>query len=103
MRSLTIVINCWHRWMPLWAAQSNRRALPIRTACLATMTARLVNDGHAVKPVLVRSIEGEGNKIPEWPMLGFHKPYLDLIQKGMTEVVNNPRGTGHNFSIKESP
>jgi penicillin-binding protein 2 len=62
---------------------------------LATMTARLVNSGKAVKPVLVRSIEEEGNKIPEWPDTGFRKPYLELVRKGMVEVVNNPRGTAH--------
>src|SRR3989338_3554229 len=44
---------------------------------LATMTARLANGGKAVKPVLVRSVEEEGNKIPDWPKAGFSKPHLD--------------------------
>jgi penicillin-binding protein 2 len=70
---------------------------------LAAMAARIANGGKAVKPVLVRSIEDEGNKIPEWPMLDFKKPYLDLVRKGMTEVVNNPRGTAHGSAIKEQP
>ena len=70
---------------------------------LATMTARIANGGTAVKPILVRSIEGEGNKIPEWPTLGFKKPYLDLIQRGMTEVVSDPRGTAHRSAINEAP
>ncbi len=70
---------------------------------LATMAARIANGGKAVKPLLVRSIEEEGNKIPEWPMLGFKKPYLDLIQKGMAEVVNGAGGTAHGAAIKEAP
>ncbi len=70
---------------------------------LATMTARLVNGGKAVKPLLVRSVEEEGSKIPEWPALGFRKPYLDLIQKGMNAVVNDPRGTGHGSCITQEP
>jgi penicillin-binding protein 2 len=70
---------------------------------LATMTARIANGGKAVKPLLVRSIEEEGSKIPDWPMLDFNKAHLDLVQKGMTEVVNNPRGTAHGAAIKEAP
>ncbi|MBI3441734.1 MAG: penicillin-binding protein 2, partial [Proteobacteria bacterium] len=70
---------------------------------LATMTARLVSGGKAVKPILVRSVEQEGNKIPEWSLTGFRKPYLDLVQKGMIAVVNDPRGTAHGAQIKVAP
>ncbi len=70
---------------------------------LVTMTARIANGGKAVKPILVRSIEDVGSQIPEWPMLGFHKPYLDLVHKGMTEVVNDPRGTARASAINEAP
>lgn len=70
---------------------------------LATMTARLVNGGKAVKPLLVRSIEAEGSKIPEWPEIHFQKPYMDLIRRGMESVVNDPRGTAIGSRIKEAP
>ena len=70
---------------------------------LATMTARLVNGGKAVKPILIRSIGTEKNKTHEWPEMNFHKPYLNLIQKGMMEVVNDKRGTGHGSRITEKP
>lgn len=70
---------------------------------LATMAARIANGGKAVKPVLVRSIEEEGNKIPEWPMIDLKKPHLDLVHKGMTGVVNDPRGTAYAERIKEVP
>ncbi len=50
--------------------QGSMLATPLQ---LATMTARLVNDGREVKPVLIRSIEGEGNKIPVWPETGFRR------------------------------
>lgn len=70
---------------------------------LATMAARLANGGSAVKPVLVRSIEDEGSQIPDWPDLALHKPSLDLVRRGMVEVVNNPRGTGYGSRITEAP
>lgn len=62
---------------------------------LATMAARIANGGKAIKPVLVRSIEEEGNKIPEWPMISLKKSSLDLVHKGMAQVVNDPRGTAY--------
>ncbi|MCE9507332.1 MAG: penicillin-binding protein 2 [Alphaproteobacteria bacterium] len=70
---------------------------------LATMTARLANGGKAVKPVLVRSIEAEGNQIPDWPETGFNSQHLDLVKKGMAAVVNDPRGTGYGSHITEAP
>jgi penicillin-binding protein 2 len=70
---------------------------------LATMTARLVNGGKEVRPVLVRSIEEEGNKIPDWPDTGFNEHHLALVRKGMVEVVNNPRGTAYASHLAEAP
>lgn len=62
---------------------------------LATMTARLVNGGKAVKPVLVRSIEQKGNQVPEWGDIGFRAQNLAIVQRGMDAVVNAKRGTAH--------
>ena len=70
---------------------------------LATMTARLVNGGKAVKPVLVRSIEEEGNQVPVPEVIGLKKQCMDMVIRGMTMVVNDPRGTAHASAIKEAP
>jgi penicillin-binding protein 2 len=70
---------------------------------LATMCARIANGGKAVKPLLVRSIEEEGSKIPDWPLLNLKQPFLDLVHKGMEQVVNDGRGTAHGSQIKEAP
>lgn len=70
---------------------------------LATMAARIANGGKAVKPVLVRSIEDEGSKIPDWSMLGVNQAHLDLVHKGMFGVVNDQRGTAYAARIKEEP
>ena len=67
------------------------------------MTARVVNGGKAVKPVLVRSIEGDGLHIPPAPDLGFKKAHLDLVRRGMEAVVNSPGGTAQRSAIKEAP
>lgn len=60
---------------------------------LAAMTARLVNGGLAVKPVIVRAIEGKGNQIPKWDELGFNKNHLAVVKRGMDAVVYGNRGT----------
>jgi len=70
---------------------------------LATMAARIANGGKAVKPILVRSIEDEGSKIPDWPMIGINQAHLDLVHKGMFGVVNDQRGTAYAERIKELP
>lgn len=70
---------------------------------LATAGARLVNGGFAVKPVLVRSIEEEGNQIPEWKSLGLRQDQLKIVISGMISVVNDPRGTAHRSAITEAP
>lgn len=70
---------------------------------LATMTARLVNGGKAVKPLLVRSIEEEGSKIPVWEDLKLNQTHLGIIRQGMEEVVNSQRGTAYGSRIHEDP
>jgi penicillin-binding protein 2 len=68
---------------------------------LAAMTARLVNGGKAVKPVLVRSIEEKGSQIPEWPDLKFNPAHLAVVERGMRAVVNEQRGTAYAARITE--
>lgn len=90
----------WHQGETLNIAigQGQVLATPLQ---LATMTARLVNGGLDVKPILVRSIEEEGTLIPEWKTLGFSKNHLAIIQRGMNAVVNDQRGTAYGARIKE--
>lgn len=80
--------------------QGQTLATPLQ---LATMTARLVNGGLAVKPVLVRSIEEKGSQIPKWDSIGVDKDHLAAVVKGMSAVVNDPRGTAHSSMISEAP
>jgi penicillin-binding protein 2 len=80
--------------------QGQTLATPLQ---LATMTARLVNGGKAVKPLLVRSIEEIGSQIPQWDTIGFRESNLALVMRGMTAVVNDPRGTAHGSAIREAP
>ncbi len=70
---------------------------------LATMTARLVNGGVAVKPVLVRSIEDKGNQIPVWDKTGISARHLEIVCEGMNAVVNGGRGTAAASKIREEP
>lgn len=78
--------------------QGHMLATPLQ---LATMTARLVNGGLAVKPILVRTIEEEGSQLKEWPSLRFNPAHLEVVIKGMNAVVNDPRGTALGARIQE--
>jgi penicillin-binding protein 2 len=92
----------WHQGETLNVAIGQGQVLttPLQ---LATMTARLVNGGRAVKPVLVRSIEDEGNKIPKWEDMGINPAHLAVIRRGMDAVVNGGRGTAGGARIREEP
>lgn len=68
---------------------------------LATMTARLVNGGYAVKPWMVEYIGERPGLDTSWPSLGVKKRNLDLIQRGMDAVVNSAKGTAKASSIDE--
>lgn len=62
---------------------------------LAVMTARLCNGGRAVHPWIVRGPHAhvhEGKGMPA-PPVGVARANLELVLKGMFEVVNGPRGT----------
>ena len=78
--------------------QGHTLATPLQ---LATMTARLVNGGKAVKPVLVRSIEEEGNQLSDWPDIGLRDANLDIVRRGMSQVVNDQRGTAYGSRIHD--
>ena len=90
----------WHQGETLNIAIGQGQVLttPLQ---LATMTARLVNGGMAVKPILVRSIEEEGNQIPKWGSIGLNKQHLKIVCDGMNAVVNGGRGTAAGSKIHE--
>lgn len=92
----------WYAGETLNAAigQGDTLATPLQ---LATMTARLVNGGKAVKPLLVRSIEAEGKRIPEWDSLDLNKDHLKIVMRGMHDVVNSQQGTAFGSRITQAP
>jgi penicillin-binding protein 2 len=69
---------------------------------LAVMTARLVNGGFAVKPWLVSHVGAHAKQAKDmiWPKLNFQKGFIDLIQRGMSEAVNDRKGTAFDARIK---
>lgn len=69
---------------------------------LATMTARLVNGGYAVKPWMVEYIGNRPGIDTSWPQIGVKKRNLDLIRRAMDAVVNHPDGTAKDARIEQS-
>lgn len=68
---------------------------------LAVMMARLVNGGKMVQPHIVQARDGVEERAPTAlgkPIRGDH---LDLILAGMTNCVNDPRGTAYGARIWE--
>lgn len=92
----------WHKGETLNSSigQGHTLTTPLQ---LATMTARLVNGGKAVKPVLVRTIEEKGSQIPEWKSIGLNPAHLAIIMRGMDGVVNGAQGTAKGSRITEEP
>lgn len=69
---------------------------------LATMACRLANGGHAVKPHLTKQVKGGAHETTVWPSIGVKKDHLDVIIRGMHEVVNAPNGTAYKARITEA-
>ena len=72
---------------------------------LAVMTARIANGGIAVKPKLVRETQRVGQRLPDarepFPSMGMSAAHLAIVQKGMLNVTNDPRGTAYRARIEE--
>jgi penicillin-binding protein 2 len=68
---------------------------------LATMTARLVNGGFAVKPWLSAYVGNTPHQNPVWPQIKINPDHLDLISSGMNMVVNDTSGTAYGARITE--
>lgn len=68
---------------------------------LAVMTARLVNGGYDVKPSIIEQIGQTNFQTMDWKSLGIPQKHLDLVIKGMTQVVNGEKGTARGSKITE--
>lgn len=70
---------------------------------LATMTARLVNGGHAVQPWITQASDhAQKFQTQGWPKMDVHPWHLKLIQRGMNKVVNHKKGTAFDSRIQDS-
>lgn len=93
----------WHRGETLNVSIGQGQVLttPLQ---LAVMTARLANGVTAVNPVLVRSIGGvtvPNPNIDTPEMLDIPQRHMVRIQKAMSAVMNEPRGTARGSAIPE--
>ncbi len=80
--------------------QGYLQATPLQ---LATMTARLVNGGKAVKPWVVAKIgqKDVGHARGNWPELGLIPEHIMRVRMGMEAVVNDERGTAHPYAVND--
>lgn len=82
--------------------QSYTQATPLQ---MATMTARMVNGGYAVKPWITGSLgEMQGSGVLQdgvWPKMDIHPWHLKLVKRGMDKVVNHADGTANKSKIEE--
>ncbi|GBD41018.1 Peptidoglycan D,D-transpeptidase MrdA [bacterium HR39] len=68
---------------------------------LAVMTARLCNGGRAVRPWFVRDRHPEAADPggSAWPSLDIPRSHLEVVLRGMEEVVNGPQGTARSARL----
>lgn len=69
---------------------------------LAVMMARLANGGKAVVPHVVQKTGEVSAETINWPSLGFDQRALNMVQQGMSAVVNQPIGTAYAARIERS-
>lgn len=68
---------------------------------LAVMTSRIVNGGKAVKPWLAGYAGSKQLVQPKWEDIGLNPRHVNLVLRGMSNVVNSQRGTAYGARIKE--
>jgi penicillin-binding protein 2 len=78
--------------------QGYLQATPLQ---LAVMTARIVNGGYAVEPWISAYDGKEPGKDVAWPSIGVNKKNLELIIRGMNNVVVHPEGTAFEAAIPD--
>ncbi|TPD57963.1 penicillin-binding protein 2 [Emcibacter nanhaiensis] len=62
---------------------------------LAVMTSRMVNGGYAVNPRIIMPSQNDTPVPPE--KIPVSRAHLELVKKGMSMVVNDPKGTAHYY------
>lgn len=90
----------WHPGETIIASigQGYMLATPMQ---LAVMTARIVNGGKAIKPWMTGYIGDKKSLHEDWPDIGLKQRHVDLVLRGMSDVVNSQRGTGYGSRITE--
>ncbi len=73
--------------------QGSLLATPLQ---LATMLARMVNGGYAVKPQIVKT----GRLLRQAPKIAVQDDFLAIVKEGMDIVVNNHTGTAYRSRIE---
>ena len=89
----------WHPGETIIASigQGYVQATPLQ---LAVMTARLINGGYAVKPWITGYVGDTPQMQKEWPKIDLSPAHLDIIKRGMEQVVNDPQGTAYGSRIQ---
>jgi penicillin-binding protein 2 len=77
--------------------QGQIQATPLQ---LATMTARMINGGYAVKPWITGFVGDTSFVKEKWPKMDIHKWHLALVKKGMDKTVNHKKGTAFSSRIE---
>ncbi|MDB2683109.1 penicillin-binding protein 2 [Alphaproteobacteria bacterium] len=78
--------------------QGSLLATPLQ---IAIMNARMVNGGYAVKPQIISSIDDRKIAQEIWPKMNLAPEHLELVKEGMSNVVNDPKGTAYGSRIEE--
>lgn len=68
---------------------------------LAVMTSRLVNGGRSVTPWITGYVGDKGNPEKQGESLDFKEWNLNLVKRGMSNVVNHERGTAYGSRIDD--
>jgi penicillin-binding protein 2 len=68
---------------------------------LAVMAARIANNGLAVVPHVAQKVGTQSVAPQVWPAMGFNARHLDVVRRGMTDVINSPSGTAYAARITE--
>ena len=68
---------------------------------LATMTARLVNGGYAVRPWITGFIGDVPGMDQSWAATGFKAHNIELIRRGMMNVVGSQKGTAYGSRMED--
>jgi penicillin-binding protein 2 len=65
------------------------------------MAARIANNGLAVVPHVAQKVGTQSVAPQVWPAMGFNARHLDVVRRGMTDVINSPSGTAYAARITE--